>query len=183
VLVPVKAFGAAKARLAPSLDEAARASLARSMADRVLDAAAPMTVYVACDDEAVATWATARGAVVVPTEGLDLNGSIARGIEVITAETVVIAHADLPFARSLTWLSDFPGATVVPDRRDDGTNVLCVPTDCGFTPVYGRGSFPRHLSQLLALGLDVRVARDPALQWDVDTPGDLPDDVLLAASA
>ena len=186
VLVPVKAFAAAKARLAASLDAPARAALARSMADQVLDAAAPMTVFVACDDEAVAAWAIARGASVAWTEGLDLNGSVAAGIDAIRSAgsftSVVVAHGDLPFARSLLWLPEFAGATLVPDRHDDGTNVLCVPLDAGFVPAYGRGSFSRHLQHVRRLGLPVRVARSPELQWDVDVPEDLPAALDVPAS-
>src|SRR5439155_17828924 len=47
--------------------------------------------------------------------------------------------ADLPLATDLTWLPRFPGVTLVPDRRDDGTNVLCVPTGPGSASRTGRG--------------------------------------------
>ena len=175
VLLPVKGFGAAKARLAGTLDDVERAALARTMADCVADAAAHMPVYVACDDADVAAWALARGAEVVWTHGLDLNGSVARGMHALPTNvtSTVIAHADLPFARDLERVTRF-SATVVPDRRDDGTNVLHVPVGAGFVPAYGAGSFPRHVAQLRALGLDVRVARFADLQWDVDVPDDLP---------
>ena len=56
VLVPVKAFAQAKARLAVSLDPAQRAELARAMAEHVLAAARPLPVAVVCDDEDVAEW-------------------------------------------------------------------------------------------------------------------------------
>ena len=62
VLVPVKAFGRAKVRLADVLDGPARAALAREMADRVLTAAAPFPAAVVCDDDEVAAWAEGRGA-------------------------------------------------------------------------------------------------------------------------
>src|SRR5687767_11462041 len=74
VLIPVKAFGAAKLRLAPALDAEERIALARSMAGRVVASAAPLPVAVACDDEEVAAWARALGATVVWTPGLGLNG-------------------------------------------------------------------------------------------------------------
>ena len=178
VLVPVKAFGAAKGRLSGVLDGAARATLARSMAERVLDAAGTLPVWVACDDEDVAAWALARGAQVVWTEGLDLNGAVTMGLSALRAvggiASVVVAHGDLPMATDLARVTWFRrGATVVPDRHDDGTNVLHVPLDAGFVPSYGPGSFARHVAQLRELGLDVRVARIPDLQWDVDVPEDL----------
>ena len=46
VLVPVKAFDRAKLRLAPALDAAARARLARTMAETVLAAAGGLPVAV-----------------------------------------------------------------------------------------------------------------------------------------
>ena len=54
VLVPVKAFAAAKGRLAGVLDGPGRAALARSMAEVVVAAAAPLPVVVVCDDDDVA---------------------------------------------------------------------------------------------------------------------------------
>ena len=53
--------------------------------------------------------------------------------------------------------------TLVPDRRDDGTNVIAVPTDVSFQFSYGPGSFRRHLRSAIAAGLSVRVRRDPLL--------------------
>ncbi|HEX7166971.1 MAG TPA: 2-phospho-L-lactate guanylyltransferase [Acidimicrobiales bacterium] len=183
VLLPVKAFSSAKARLAPALDAAARAALACTMANRVVAAAHGMPVFVACDDDAVARWARDHGATVVPTHGLDLNGSVTRGIATVLATgatSVVIAHADLPFARDLTWTLNFRGATLVPDRRDDGTNVLALPAHvaASFEPSYGPGSFARHRAQLRAARVAVRIARAEDLQWDVDVPGDLPESAI-----
>ena len=184
MLVPVKGFDAAKARLAPSLDAPARALLARTMATRVLGASAPLPAFVACDDEKVAAWAIAEGARVVWTSGRDLNGSVLAGVTALREHgfaRAVVAHADLPFAQSLAEIAYFPGATIVPDRRDDGTNVLSVPLDLAFRPQYGHGSFARHLAQLRASGLPVRIARRRDLQWDVDLPEDLPIESIAPA--
>jgi 2-phospho-L-lactate/phosphoenolpyruvate guanylyltransferase len=63
----------------------------------------------------------------------------------------------------------------VPDRRDDGTNVLAVPADAGFRFAYGPGSFRRHTEEAARLGLPLRVLRPADLTWDVDVPADLPD--------
>jgi 2-phospho-L-lactate guanylyltransferase len=176
VLVPVKAFGEAKLRLAPALDRAARAELARSMATTVVRVAAPLGVWVVCDDDEVAAWARLEGAEVVWRPGLGLNGAVSDGVELLAAsghEQVIVAHADLPYAVDLAWVADTDGVTLVPDRRDDGTNVLCVPTGVGFRFAYGPGSFERHRAEAERLGLDVRVVREPHLGWDVDLPADL----------
>lgn len=180
VLVPVKAFSAAKLRLAPALDAPARAALARSMAETVLTAAAPLPVAVACDDRGVAAWAETLGARVVWTPGTGLNGAVQQGFEELTRDhaEVVVAHADLPHARRLDRVVGFAGVTLVPDRHDDGTNVLVVPAEAtGFTFAYGAGSFPRHAAEAARVGLATRVLRLPDLQWDVDLPGDLPQPV------
>lgn len=179
VVVPVKAFSAAKVRLAPALDPAARAALARTMADHVLDAAAPLPVTVVCDDPGVASWARGRGVRVGWTPGLGLDGAVEAGVASVAAggaRRAIVAHADLPLARDLPLLlvGGEPGEVVlVPDRHDDGTNVIVVPTGAGFRFGYGPGSFSRHRAEAARLGLPVRVVRDPRLGWDVDLPGDL----------
>ncbi len=177
VLVPVKAFAAAKVRLAPVLAAAERATLARTMAEAVLEAARPLPRYVACEDREVARWATAMGAEVVWTPALGLNGAVTRGVEVLAGAGfghVIVAHGDLPAATDLPRLSGFEGVTLVPDRRDDGTNVACVPSGAGFVFAYGPGSFARHRDEARRRGLELRVARVRELQWDVDVPEDLP---------
>lgn len=183
MLVPVKAFAAGKARLAPALSAPEREALARTMAERVVAAAAPLPVAVACDDDDVATWARTQGAEVVWTPGVGLDGAVQRGCELLVAggaDRVVVCHADLPRATGLARLADagddFDGITFVPDRRDDGTNVASVPATAiegGFTFAYGPGSFGRHVAEAARVGVPVRVLRLPELQWDVDTPDDL----------
>lgn len=176
VLVPVKAFSAAKARLAPALTAGERAVLARSMAEAVLRAARPLPVTVVCDDVEVAAWARGGGAAVVWTPGLGLDGAVARGVRALAGlgvDRVVVAHADLPLATDLTWPARLPGVTLVPDRRHDGTNVACVPTSAGFSFAYGPGSLARHVDEAARLGLGLQVVPEPVLAWDVDVPADL----------
>lgn len=176
VLVPVKSFGQAKLRLAPALPADQRAELARHMAAKVLAAAAPLDVWVVCDDDEVSTWAVAHGAQVLLRPGRGLNGAVADGVEHLAREgfdQVIVAHADLPLATTLGWLADFDGVTLVPDRHDDGTNVACVPAAAGFTFAYGAGSFARHCAEAERLGLTLRIERDVPLGWDVDVPADL----------
>ena len=177
VLVPVKAFSAAKARLAPTLNAAARAALARTMATHVLAAARPLPVAVVCDDSEVAEWAAAQGAMVLPEPGRGLNGAVEAGVARLAAagaREVLVAHGDLPFAHHLAHLAGFEGVSLVPDRREDGTTVVGIPADAGFRFSYGPGSFTRHLAEATRLGLRCRVVRDPELRWDVDEPADIP---------
>ena len=176
VLVPVKDFGAAKARLSEALTPPRRATLARAMAARVISAGSPAPVWVVCDDPVVARFALEHGAEVCWTPGRGLNGAVGAALE-RAAEAghahAVIAHADLPFARSLSSLV-VPGcAVIVPDRHLDGTNVMAVPTGVGFRPSYGARSSHRHAAEARRLGLEVRTVDDPRLAWDVDTEADL----------
>ncbi|MBK5221769.1 MAG: 2-phospho-L-lactate guanylyltransferase [Acidimicrobiia bacterium] len=176
VLVPVKSFTEAKVRLAPALDQSARAALARHMAAVVVAAAAPLPVAVVCDHDDVAEWARSLGAEVFWRPERGLNGAVADGLERYGArgfERVIVAHADLPLADHLGWVGEFDGVTLVPDRRDDGTNVICVPTGVGFRFSYGAASFRRHVAEAERLELSYRVVREERLGWDVDTPADL----------
>jgi 2-phospho-L-lactate/phosphoenolpyruvate guanylyltransferase len=176
VLVPVKAFSQAKQRLAEVLDAAARRALAMAMAETVVRAAGDLRAAVVCDDDEVRGWAESVGADAIWTPDLGLNGAVEAGIAHLArrgTERVIVAHADLPLATDLAWLADAEGATLVPDRHRDGTNVLSVPTAAGFVPAYGAGSFRAHRAEAERLGLVTRLVPDAALGWDVDVPADL----------
>jgi 2-phospho-L-lactate/phosphoenolpyruvate guanylyltransferase len=176
VLIPVKAFRQAKRRLWSSMPEAERVELVRAMATHVVSACAPLRVAVVCDDEEVARWASGHGAAVMWEPGQGLNGAVRAGVERLAragVEWVTVAHGDLPRARGLGRLAPFEGVTLVPDRRDDGTNVLRVPTGCDFRFAYGPGSFRAHRAEAGRLGYPVRVLREPDLAYDVDWPDDV----------
>jgi 2-phospho-L-lactate guanylyltransferase len=180
VLVPVKAFGEAKRRLSPALDPADRVLLTRRLAAGVVAAAAPLPVAVVCDDREVAAWARALGALVVWEPGRGLNAAVAEGVAHLAAEgiaTVLVAHGDLARPTGLpSLLERHPagGVSLVPDARDDGTNVAVVPASAAFRFSYGPGSFRRHLDEARRCELGVRVVRDPDLALDIDLPSDLP---------
>lgn len=178
VLVPVKAFHHAKQRLAGALSPEQRAHLARSMAEKVLAAAAPLRVAVVCDDPDVATWARTHGAAVIWTPGLGLNGALEAAVEQAAeggAPRVIIAHSDMPFARDLARFAvgSPDTVTLVPDRRLDGTNVLAMDPTRAIPLGYGAGSFRRHRDRASEAGLEVEVVTDDLLAWDVDGPLDL----------
>ena len=67
-------------------------------------------------------------------------------------DRVLVAHADLPLAVDIAWLARLGGLTLVPDRHDDGTNVVCLPSAIGFEFAYGPGSFRRHAAEGRRLG-------------------------------
>jgi 2-phospho-L-lactate/phosphoenolpyruvate guanylyltransferase len=176
VLIPVKAFRQAKRRLGTTLGEPEREQLVRTMAAHVVSACAPLPVAVVCDDEPVAEWAEAHGATVVWAPGHGLNGAVRTGLDLLTsagARWVTVAHGDLPRAKGIGTLPPFDGVTLVPDRRDDGTNVLRLPAVPDFRFAYGPGSFRAHRAEATRLGLAVRVVRSPDLAYDVDWPADV----------
>src|SRR4029078_3477751 len=108
VLVPVKAFADAKARLAAVLDDGDRERLARWTSARVLAAAGELATDVACDDDNVAAWAAERGATILWHPGVGLNAAVnnsVRDLRDLGVTDVVVAHGDLPRAHSLAGLA------------------------------------------------------------------------------
>lgn len=198
VVVPVKAFSKAKQRLAPQLSPYERADLARAMAAHVVSAAAPLEVFVVCDDAEVANWAKSLGVEPVMCPGAGLNPAVAQGVEHLRCQgfsRAIIAHGDLPFATGFAQFADGQIADgqiaddgteasvgIAPDRWEKGTNVLSVPADCGFGFSYGLGSFHRHVREAERLGLTVKIHRDASLAWDIDLPCDLSPEVMLLLS-
>lgn len=183
VLIPVKAFADAKLRLAPALGAAERAALARDMATHVVQSAGTLPVAVVCDDGEVRDWAISAGAEVVWRPGTGLNGAVRSGVDHLRDAgfgRVIVAHGDLPLAGPLAPLGEWPGITLVPDRHNDGTNVIALPSDCPFEFSYGRGSFARHLAEAQRLGRSLRILRDPALALDIDLPADLDELAVMA---
>ena len=179
VVVPIKSFRTAKGRLAEVLSVDARAALARRCAETVLRAAQPLAVFVVCDDDEVATWATDHGARTVTPPETGLNQAVNAGRTAVAKAgfaRLLVVHSDLPNAGPLAPLGDAPDTvTLVPDRHDDGTNALLVPVDSPFVFRYGPGSFAAHHAEAVAQGLVLRVVRRDDLALDLDTADDLRD--------
>ncbi|MFM7046252.1 MAG: 2-phospho-L-lactate guanylyltransferase [Ilumatobacteraceae bacterium] len=176
VLVPIKSFSRAKARLAGVLTPAQRVGLARHTAQTVVAAAGSIPVHVVCDDREVATWAEAAGADVIWSPGTGLDGAVRNGVAALGtlgAAHVIVAHGDLPCARTFDGVCTPGAVTLVPDLAGDGTNVASVPVDSDFPFAYGRRSFDRHQRLALDTGLPLVVRRDLLLALDIDTPDDL----------
>lgn len=181
VLVPVKAFGSAKTRLASAVGPEERRALARRLAEGVLDAASGATPFVVCEDDEVRTWAEARGVgtIVLPAAGL--NRALQHARNRVVSEgfgRVVVAHGDLVHPHGLLQATGAGDELVlVPDRRRQGTNVLSLPGHdrraAAFRFCYGPGSFARHLRQGRELGLPTTVLGPNDLADDLDEPGEL----------
>lgn len=183
VVVPLRSFAGAKARLAPVLDHDRREALGRALAGRVLAAAGTAPVIVVTADGAVADWARDQGAEVIDEGGPGLDHAAAAGRAAAIQrghERVAIVHGDLPLVTDLAPLLERHEEVVLaPDRHGDGTNALVIPTRAGFRFAYGPGSFDRHRAEVEVRHLSAAVVRDPALAFDIDTPDDLADLAVL----
>ncbi|MEY3587440.1 MAG: 2-phospho-L-lactate guanylyltransferase [Actinomycetota bacterium] len=176
VIVPVKSFTVAKGRLASALDDSERETLARTCAERVVRAAAPSPVYVVCASDDIAGWAAALGARVVRQVSNGLNGAVHDGwrqAQADGADHVLVAHADLPLVTTFAHVPVEGEVTLVPDRHNDGTNVLSMPAGVDFVLHYGPGSFVAHLEEVNLRGLPHHVLHDDDLALDLDTADDL----------
>lgn len=181
IVVPVKAPGAGKSRLAASLDEDARRVLVAAMLGHVMDVAAQAGA------DAVLLLGPSRHGHPdtirrLADAGAGLNAALADAVRVALAEGIerlAFVSADLPLATAadLAALIDVPPASmaIAPDRAGTGTNALSLPlaTAAGFAFQYGPGSFVRHVAEAGRLGLAVRVIRSPTLALDIDVPADL----------
>jgi 2-phospho-L-lactate guanylyltransferase len=178
VVIPLRSFSNAKARLAAALDEDARALLARAMAEVVVRAAGTRTVLIVTSAPEVVAWADETGLARIDDPG-SLDGAAAAGRAWARERGMtrcVIAHGDLPLATTLDAVAGdgtSPVVVVVPDHRDDGNPVLSLPVNGAFTFSYGPGSAASHAAEARRRGFEVRIVRDHALSFDVDVPADL----------
>lgn len=176
VLIPIRSFDDSKSRLADALSPDERRQLTMQMAHTVVSAAGDLAVRVVTDDLGVMQWADAGRIAVLSVHEQGLNPSVTAAVSHVGRagfSRAIIAHADLPTANDLSVV-DHPGVCIAPDRRRDGSNVMCVPTQAGFVFAYGPDSFRSHCAEAERLGLPLTVVDDDSLAWDVDDPSDLP---------
>ncbi len=177
-MVPLRSFALGKARLAGVLDDDARRAFTRSMAERVAAAAGDRPLVIVSSAAEVVAWARGLGAATIADPGtLDSAASTGRDwVREQGLDRVVVMHADLPMATEIDSIAADAAASVaviVPDRHDDGTPVLAIPSAADFVFAYGPGSCARHIAEARRCGLDVRIVRDRTLGFDVDNAADL----------
>jgi len=178
IVVPLRSFTMAKARLSGVLSETQRESLVRSMAERVVHAAAFRPLAIVSSAPEVVAFARDRGCEVLADPGsLDAAAAAGRAWAVNKGlARYAVVHADLPLVRSFDAIltdGDASIAVIVPDHRDDGTPALSLPAAAPFEFAYGPGSAARHTDEARRVGLGVRVLRDAQLGFDVDVADDL----------
>lgn len=178
VVLPIRTFIGGKSRLAPVLSEGDRQRLLQDMASAVVRAAGDVPVLVVSSAPDVKEWASLLDLEVVHDPG-SLSDAAAYGRRLLSARgirRVVVAHADLPLARTLAPMlidGDRSVMAIVPCHRNDGSPVVSLPSGIPFRFSYGSGSFRSHLAEARRRGLAVRVLREPSLAFDIDGPDDL----------
>lgn len=186
IVVPIKPLAAGKSRLSPILDDDRRILLSLAMLIHVLRMARETPgisqVAVMGGDPTVARVAQRLQVLWEPEPARGLNRCLKRAFQAgarLGWDATLFVPADLPELASddLTCLLEMARGTerlvVVPDRFDEGTNALLVPSLTSFFPMLGPHSFARHLAQARRLGVPTQVCRREGPCLDIDTPADL----------
>lgn len=180
-IVPLRAPGVGKTRLAPMLDPAQRAALAGAMLGDVVAALRTADlgeVVVAAGGQAAVSAASALGVEVLAdppgVHGLDEVVDAAVRRVAAPHDDVIVVTADLPRVTGddLDAVLDTDAEVVVATARETGTAALLRRPGTRIATAYGPGSAGRHL----------RLAQDAGVRWrrvgragfaDVDTWEDL----------
>lgn len=172
-IVPLKAAGARKTRLAGTLDDEPRAALALDMASHVI---ATLAGVDAISSVRVLSPAPCNmpGTLWVADRGEGLNAELDRVYEGLAGKAVLIIHADLPLLRAddvaaLLTAAEAAGAALAVDRHGTGTNAVAMreAVPAGFA--FGPDSLARHLQRLPYAA----TVRREGLAVDIDTADDM----------
>jgi len=181
VLLPVKSFNNAKARLSSVLNPIERAALSRSLAEGVISACTGVPVWVICEDEEVERWALNLGTQVIRNTRAGLNQAAQTGLAALAKEgieKILITHADLIFPEDLLSLFKYDGIVLVPDRHNDGTNIIGLPSGIDFSFKYGLNSFEKHRHEAKRFDLPLSIITNTNFGFDMDNPDDLKESEL-----
>lgn len=187
VVVPVKAPGRSKTRLAPSLSREERRHLVLALVRHMVHTLVALTHDVeplfVSDSRRVRRLAERGGIPCVPdppgpgTPGEIVDRVIADRLE--TATGTLVLPVDLPLLSpgsldSLLREGRDCQVVVVPDRAEEGTNALWRHTPSA-PPCQWRGtrSFRAHRRAARRHDVELRVMRPPDITFDLDTPNDL----------
>jgi 2-phospho-L-lactate guanylyltransferase len=187
-VVPIKTLTAAKQRLAGTLANGARKSLAQAMFSDVL---ASLRRSRQVDDVAVVTAdvvaeALAHGDRMTVLRDERQEGQSAAaliGVRYAIAggyDRIVLVPGDTPLldAAELDALldrceADGIAVAIVPDRHGTGTNALVISPPDAMKPSFGPDSLARHIAMATEAGVSHRVEKLESLAHDVDTADDL----------
>ncbi|HEV2073892.1 MAG TPA: 2-phospho-L-lactate guanylyltransferase [Thermomicrobiales bacterium] len=189
-VVPIRGAHGAKTRLSPIFAEHERASLAWSMLTHVLDVldACPgidttLIVTRESDETLRQIGPDPRHTVLFqPVEHTGLNAALDLGRDwalTHSYDAMLVLPADLPILAPADVESmvrpDAP-AVIAPDRHGSGTNALFLRLDSAhpqqFAFAFGSQSYHRHHAEADRLGIQMKTARAPGLECDLDSPED-----------
>lgn len=183
-IIPARAPGEGKSRLAGALDEAERKTLVSAMLVHVAE-----TVGSARNIARMCILGPSRHGLpdtisLLADAGGGLNKALQSALSEVAKEgisRVVVIAADLPqlAVQDVQLLSVVPERTIgiAPDRHETGTNALSLPLPeaSGFRFAFGPDSFALHNVEAERLGLKVEIIHSQGLAHDIDEPSDLPD--------
>ena len=180
----MKPLSDSKTRLSDRLTPEERANLTIGMLRAVLEAikgASVDPVWVVGGDQRVRKEAEQGGAHWMEELGNDLNDTLSRAFDLAFGlhRGALYIPGDLPFLKSGDVQSVLDASrrqsniTLVPARRDGGTNAILVPNNVPFRPALGPQSFTRHLAKAAELEISVAICHSPGLGLDLDVPDDL----------
>ena len=183
-IVPMKPLLDSKTRLSDRLTPEERANLTIGMLRAVLEAikgASVDPVWVVGGDQRVREEAEQGGAHWMEELGNDLNDTLSKAFDLAFGlhRGALYIPGDLPFLNSGDVQSVLDASrrqsniTLVPARRDGGTNAILVPNNVPFRPALGPQSFTRHLAKAAELEISVAICHSPGLGLDLDVPDDL----------
>lgn len=189
VIIPVKASGSGKSRLADVLDPAGRDRLVTAMLERVVAAARGCEAIerVCLVSSAPHGWDTDLTVLADPGGGLNsaLGSALAQVAphepDRVVPDRVVIVAGDLPqlAPADFAMLAQVPDdvIAIAPDRHGTGTNALSLPRPAlgTFTMHFGAGSHSAHRAEAARLGYSVETMLSDGLEKDIDEPADLTD--------
>jgi 2-phospho-L-lactate guanylyltransferase len=186
ILIPCKSFASGKTRLAPVLAPEAREALCRRFLADTVNLARQLVesrnIHVVSADREVADAASQLGVRSHGDDDRDLNSALTAAAASVAPEpageqNLLILPIDLAL-NTATAMAPVMAAradiVVVPDRREQGTNIMRLPAGIAtkFHFQFGHDSFSKHRREADRLGLTIEMVRDPALGFDVDTSAD-----------
>jgi 2-phospho-L-lactate guanylyltransferase len=180
-LTAVRSYPSCKTRLSNCLSEQRRIDLVSDMLGHVISvlgrAAGVDQIAIVAPEHCVLP----KAAVLLEDPGGGLNEALmsaALQARSKGADRLLIVHADLPLLSTeevtvLIEASRVAGVAIAPDRRDRGTNALCLSWQSRLRFEFGPESFPRYMLQMAWRGISPAVVRSPGLAFDLDEPADL----------
>jgi 2-phospho-L-lactate guanylyltransferase len=196
IVVLVKDFSIAKARLAAVLSPEARRRLAIDTASQALTAAVAVgpTLAICGSAEAAVVAGEHAAHVVLETNPSGQNQAGALGLEEVRRRgsgAALLVSSDLPLidADSIRRLLDAAQRTegdlvvAAPALGRAGTNALLLRPPADFELQFGDASLPRFAAEAKRRGRIFVVHEDPQLALDLDEPSDLDTLARLRATA